>query len=829
MPDFTRDQQSAIEYRRLDACVVAGPGSGKTTVLVERFRRLVRNERFQPNQILAITFTEKAAANMKAKLAREFADDPVRLRELERGWVSTIHGFCNRLLRENAIAAGLDPRFSVLDEAQSESLRASSMNAALDAVMAEQRDAMLRLIGTIQAPMFLAGELKSVYDAILAAGRTIEEVRVMPSPQGAAPDAKTLAAMMMAIVDGWSVIELNTVARREQADDLREWAERLRSADSRSFGELVRLAEECPLKLTKVDRKSWDALKEFRVFLDAFKFAAVDAHTAPYRALIFEVLRRFDALYAERKAALGALDFNDLERRSIEMLRTHSDVRASVAARFRQVMLDEYQDINEQQAELVRLIRGEDSFFAVGDPNQSIYGFRHARPEIFRNYRDEVQRDGKHSAELFDNFRSRAPILRMVEGVLNSARGIDSRVLVPGRNFPPRPEPAIEVLRAISTDNEGAAVREAKWIAHRILELRGALELGEPETHLAEFRDFAVLCRTGDSMQPILDVFDEQRIPYVCGRRQSFLVQREGLDIRAALHAIANPRDEVSLATVLRSQLVGLSDEALLRLKLQGHSLISGFNQVTRDRTLLAAFEGEDYDKLDAFTRNLKRWRADQRLIPLDVLITRVLLESGFHYTPGDTTGENVEEFLRLARSRGAGRPLADFLVDLETVEDAASKEAELSDEDQGNRVQVMTTHAAKGLEFPVTIVAAIENGGRQGSPAVSFTPEHGLGLRWKDKKEDRGRKDTWAAANSERLKTREDDESDRLFYVAMTRAEEHLILSYSMSGKSPGYWAKKIDEFFQLKERQPSPEPVYLQATGVDACCSDCRFRSAG
>ncbi len=109
VPDFTVDQQSAIAYRRVDACVVAGPGSGKTTVLVERYRSLVEDYGFEPRHILAITFTEKAAANMKAKLSDLFAHNAPLRRELEFAWVSTIHGFCARVLKENAIAAGVRP------------------------------------------------------------------------------------------------------------------------------------------------------------------------------------------------------------------------------------------------------------------------------------------------------------------------------------------------------------------------------------------------------------------------------------------------------------------------------------------------------------------------------------------------------------------------------------------------------------------------------------------------------------------------------------------------------------------------------------------------
>ena len=128
---------------RKDACVVAGPGSGKTTVLVERCRSLIVDHGFDPAHLLAITFTEKAAANMKAKLTEQFEHDPPRRRELEQAWVSTIHGFCARLLRENAIAAGIDPRFSVLDAREADALQHECIHSALDDLTAgtPRRDA----------------------------------------------------------------------------------------------------------------------------------------------------------------------------------------------------------------------------------------------------------------------------------------------------------------------------------------------------------------------------------------------------------------------------------------------------------------------------------------------------------------------------------------------------------------------------------------------------------------------------------------------------------------------------------------------------------------
>jgi ATP-dependent exoDNAse (exonuclease V) beta subunit len=796
MPDFTRSQLDAIEYRRLDACVVAGPGSGKTTVLVERFRSLIELHRFDPGHILAITFTEKAAANMKAKLAELFAHDATRLRDLESAWVSTIHGFCARLLRENAIAAGIDPRFSVLDAREAEQLQYDCMNAALDDFVATRRADALELIESLQDPLHIVDHLGNVYDAFRSAGKTAAEVRAMPVPSQPVNPA-IMAVRLRSLLSEWPA-KLTPLRARQRAE-LLEWALRLSGADPAHFDDLMGLLDDCPLNFGRIPPDNKPPLRDFEVELTFLKVLAVDSHYAPYRAMIFDILERFESLYRDRKTSAGQLDFNDLERRAIALLSGTPEVRDRVRAQFRQVMLDEFQDINEQQHELIRLVRGDDVFFAVGDVNQSIYGFRHARPEIFTKYRQHIADNNKHSAELLHSFRSRAPILRFIEVLLNSEAGIDPRELVAGVAFPAKSDPSIEVLKIQDEDRDIATAREARWIAHRILALRGTLDLVDGRK--ADFKDFAVLCRNSESMRPILDEFDARGIPYVCGRRQSFLLSREGLDIAALLETIANPRNEIALVTVLRSALVGVIDEALLRLRLLASSVSNGMNAFAHDPGKLADFAPADARKLERFARNLKRWRAQQPVIPMELLIVRALSDCGYQYSGVPSREANVESFLRLARAKGDRHTLLGFLREIESLQNALNAESDLSDQDQGNCVQVMTAHAAKGLEFPVVIVAAMEKGTQRDSAPVSFTPECGLGLKWKDPGSKKGLDDGFHLRNSDLLREREKHEEHRLLYVAMTRAAEHLILSYSKISN----WAKMVDRFLQLNSNGES------------------------
>jgi ATP-dependent exoDNAse (exonuclease V) beta subunit len=201
-----------------------------------------------------------------------------------------------------------------------------------------------------------------------------------------------------------------------------------------------------------------------------------------------------------------------------------------------------------------------------------------------------------------------------------------------------------------------------------------------------------------------------------------------------------------------------------------------------------------------------------------------MLSDCGYVWAPGTVAGDNVEAFLHLARAKGSGRTLPEFLRELESIEKGGvSSESDLSDEDQGNCVQVMTAHAAKGLEFPVTIVAALHQGTRRGAASVSFTPEHGLGMKWRNpfvkKTTDRDAlEDSWARANSDAVKRREDEEANRLFYVAMTRAEEHLILTYTVGKRKPQNWAALLDGFFALAEATPSNAPVTVARDGFEA-----------
>jgi ATP-dependent helicase/nuclease subunit A len=772
---FTADQRNAIDVtqRHLDACVVAGPGSGKTTVLVEYFRQLVGAD-VDPLRILAITFTEKAAGNMRKKLAQAFQQHPETRAKLERAWVSTVHGFCARLLRENAVFAGIDPEFHVLDATESWRMQQDSMRGAIDALFEDHREGMRGLIRGLSNFEFEQAVL-SAYDTMRGAGVRVEQLAAFPAPAGVTLDEinDTLNAIRNQSLSAWSF------AQREHLEAALEGAERILSADSPLAA--LRAVAEFPCNLQKCKRgtNAYNLLKRMREQIEEAEYALITALYAAQRELLIEILRRFDRLYRERKQQAGALDFADLEEFTVRLLEEHPDTRVRLRRQFDHILMDEFQDTNGQQAKLIALIRPTDRFYAVGDINQSIFGFRHAEPAGFTAYRDDVVARGRRLVQLVDNFRSRAEILRAVETVTAGAPGIENRALVAGRKFDDSPDYSVEVIAAPDLS------MEAQWVARRILEFREFT-----------FQDFAVLVRNTEVIPEFTAAFDAAGIPYVVNRGRGFYESREVNDLTHLLRVIANPRDEISLAAVLRSPLVNASEEALLRLKMNGEKLGSMLGQ-----TDAAAYGAEDHARLARFSGRLHEWRQRREYVTFDRLLLAAIDDCGYPSSP------NLDKFLSQARDAAGRMSLDEFVAELALVRKENPREPDAPPEDSSNAVKIMTVHSAKGLEFPVVFVAAIHKGVDTGVPVVAFSRHHGLGARWRNPASGKDKNDLFQHALHQEWKQREEEESSRLLYVAMTRAEHHLVLSFSATGRRPANWDKLVVERLALDPGAPRDE----------------------
>jgi len=799
---LTTAQIDAITRSGQDVCVVAGPGSGKTRILIERFAWLVEARKIDPSRILAITFTEKAATEIKERLIQRFAQrfetEPELRESIERAWVSTIHGFCARLLRENAITAGLSPDFTVLDQPTAEAMARAAAENALDQMFSERPGEMRILLESLDLSTDdyarkpdLARSLLDVYESMRVAG-----LRELPEARAAEdiwPRARELAEIALA----------DRTARGKDVDLLRAFAARLAALGAEVT--LEHFEALSPGKWFHLGRigngtRAHAAAKELKdEVVPLLQQQWVATWNKGSATLLRQAISRLDALYREAKRREAAIDFSGLEEETIRLLESDPELREQTASRFDQILMDELQDTNALQWKLVALIRR--SLFAVGDINQSIYGFRHAEPAVFETYRDSVMEAGARVDDLRENHRSVSEILGAVSRVLDGQKGIEPRALIASRGAGRESAgPAVELL--VGRGEEAAWVDQGNVDQGSVEQERDAennaedVEASMVAERIREFcpdnrgsggtalKDIAILVRALGATKPFERALDRFGIPFVVSGGRTFLETREIRDVMALLAALVNPMDEIAVVGVLRSPLAGLSDEEIFKI-------------------------GRDGWRAE-FERCFGKLRPMVGFVGPDLLLASALDECGYAAGLTDRARANVEKFFAHIRRehRRQQRPLAELLDGLEALR-ATQSEAEAPPPEAGNVVRVMTIHAAKGLEFPIVFVSGLHRGIDQSKPVIAFSPRAGLGAKWRNPLTGAGQPDRGHKTIVEEMKEREAAEEDRLLYVAMTRAENHLILSYAEKKRLSG-WPKLVTAAIaptRIGDRVTAPE----------------------
>ena len=778
---WTEEQLAAIERRHGDLLLDAGAGSGKTSVLVERFARTVIEDGVDVSAILVITFTEKAAAELRDRIR-------ARLRELgaldaaratEGAFISTIHGFCARVLRAGALAAGLDPEFEVLDELRSGRLSAVAFERALTSVAA--RDG--RLVDMIAA--YGAAPLRAatagVYEQLRSAGDLSPRLPAVDVP--ADDGSARLTAAASAVVAELSGIPDSGARVLEGIDKATRAIETAqRGAEGVWPGSLWRL------KLRNgAAALSTDACAEYREALDAFRAAAGAAASVDVRDVLDRLLVAYAAEYARAKRDLSGLDFEDLELGARELLASDNALRESYADRFTAIMVDELQDTNAVQLSLIESI-AHDNLFTVGDAQQSIYGFRHADVELFSARGRRLAQVGARLT-LATNFRSRPEILDVINHGFRDVLGDEFIVLRPGRAPEPHPsDPLTELLlvdKGADWELEGMAspwrLAEARALARRVGELVAAgTAPGEIVVLLRAMTDVRVYERS----------LEEHGLPtYVIGGR-GYWDHPQIVDLVCYLRALDNPLDEEAVYGVLGSPLVGASLDALVLISAAaGDAGSDPWSVVRADAESLPTLGADDRDRLRTFAGWFGAERARVARRAADELIDSALTVSGYDLAmlamPGGVRRlANARKLMRLAREHESvnGPGLHGFVLSLaqRAAGGQGAREGEAPVEGEGlDAIRVMTIHRAKGLEFHTVVVADLGRSVRPRSEIVRVSADGTrLGLRLM--RAGVGERESaleYTPLGREALDAA-DREERRLFYVAMTRARERLLLS---------------------------------------------------
>jgi ATP-dependent helicase/nuclease subunit A len=819
---MTPDQADRdLARRSLDRNVVveAGAGTGKTTLLTDRILFLLaaggpRGEGLDITRVVALTFTEKAGGEIKARLAQRLADlaahlegrplPPVRavwavdwvaeaqthfqkspaqikkmaetaFQNLDRSSLGTIHTFAGQILRLHAMDAGVDPAFSVDDGDDRDDLFETEWALWLDRELGAappRRDLWRELL-----PWVALDDL-----ALLAKDLCrdeAEDCRFSSADFGR--EALALARQTRQLAEGKPPLRGNS-----------KFIERLEKVSTR-LEALARHGDIPPGDLDALSEdikpgdwpKKWEGLPGE----DVFDRAAVWAKGASPRGLVTldrarAAVAPFVARFKDLRARRGRVGFHGLLLKARDLLRDKPAVRRELKARWAALLIDEFQDTDPLQGEIVlylsevpegraerwrdiRLAPGK--LFLVGDPKQSIYRFRGADMEAYQGFTRHVQDQGGLLCRLRTSWRSPegliGPLNRLFEKVMTETPGLQPGYIP----LTPRPngrggEPALTLVRAkasglSATERRG---KEAVWIASWARAHAGpGREWG--------YGDVALLFRKAAVLTPYLEALKTARVPYVVEMDRSFYSAPEVVDFLNLLRVLEDPEDRVSLVGLLRSPLLLLTDREIYDLARAGD----------------LDFRRAPLGRAGEFHAWLRRFHARVDREPLGDFIGALLRDSFFLELAalayfGEQTVSNLLKFGRLAREAGDSRGLSlrEFTARMvrslrRSVEEG---ESPLADE-RVPAVRLTTIHRAKGLEFPVVFVVDMAAGAGPGPGKQPILRRDWAGGAAGLRLPRAGTADLAWVALDEKEKRREDHERIRLFYVAYTRAREKLFL----------------------------------------------------
>jgi ATP-dependent helicase/nuclease subunit A len=804
----TREQRAAIEATGLEVMVEAGAGTGKTGVMVDRYCRLVCERGVSPSAVLAFTFTDKAAAELRqrirAEIERRAEAGSERAQELlptlGGAWATTIHGFCNRLLSAHPVAVGIDPRFRVLDAPETERAAGEAFDEALETFMAtgdrerEETVAAFDIGGLRAIVLGVHAELRS---------RGWAEPRLPEPPEPDAAGALRHAA----------AVATETLAELKAGSANHELVERALA--------LLDGTDDAPGLDLMAALRTTSKAKPMAAYKDAIESALSRVAEAGEGGLAYRHVAELLQLFSERfdvaKERRGGIDFEDLQLLAAPLLE-RTETGAAYRTRFSHLLVDEFQDTNRLQLRLIEALRGpETQLMVVGDELQSIYGFRHADLDVFRERREAIEASASGEAiPLSGNFRSRPEVIGAVNAIGERLLSGYTPLRVgtpPSRPRPAGAGPAVEILLTgrAGWDDEGIQLEPATDARTPVNQLAEARFLA---SRLRELADqgvdrgvMVVLLRAFTRLDAHEDSLERAGLrPYVVGGR-GYWSQQQVADVCALLATIANPLDDQALLGSLASPACGVTPDTLwlLRAAAGGGRQIwptveqaAGLGEDERtDAERLAQIPAPELALLRTFTETIAGLRRRATSLSLAGLIDAAVTETGYDLAvlmrpAGESRFANVRKLMRLAADFEAaeGRDLRGLLDFLAARADADADAQAATAVEGHDGVRIMTIHSAKGLEFDVVAIPHLSRGLLPAARGPMLTlgrepeaPRVGMQLR---RLGARGI-DLYAQRElGEDAQVRQAEEELRLFHVGATRARERLLLSGVVNPSPP-------------------------------------------
>jgi ATP-dependent exoDNAse (exonuclease V) beta subunit len=823
--------------------VEAGAGTGKTTLLVDRILSLLKERRARLEEIVAITFTEKAAGELKVRL-REAIEKTVplspaaeaeslgqALSDLERAPISTIHSFCSSLLRERPVEASLDPNFEPLDEMGMDLLFQETWDQWLGKEMEKKPGVLRRALALGMEMDPLARLVRQIYE-------NRDLLPEVPLPQPSCSPESFIETLEKEVQRAWDLAQSDCRKEEDRGYQailgLRAKVKELKEA-SPDRQEVI-LFRDLELK-AQGNKSNWkqpascDAQKEILKKLAEEIGPLRDSIRAQVMAGLVGWVKGFVSAIQEEKAGRGVLDFQDLLILSRNLLRDNKEVRGYFQERFRYILVDEFQDTDPLQVEVVFFLAEKEAkanrweevdlqpgkLFLVGDPKQSIYRFRRADIETYEKARERLISRGA-GVNIVQNFRTVPSILSWVNRIFSdliqpSEEGAYQPSYVPLVPHPDRKEfiqtqPGV-ILLAPPPDfdpREASAAKlredEAQSIAALIEEMTAGgaekrwmtFDKKEGGPRPVSYRDVALLFPAMTGIDAYEEALKERGIPYRLEGGKEFYMRQEVRSLLCCLKAIDDPADSISLVAALRSPFFGFSDEEVFLFSASGNRL--SYLNPPKEKA------GNFFEALSM----LKELHGGKNSRPASTTVSDLLsrtkaLEFSLLRQGGDQMAANLRKVLDQARAfEGESQATFRRFVEwLGTREEESVREGESPWAEEGEEnVKLMTIHKAKGLEFPVVFLANLAGGRRRTQEFIPLRLQGTFEMRLG------GFQTHGYAPALEQERARMEAEDRRLFYVAATRARDYLVL--------PLFWGKRGRGFFGLlEEKLPAFESMEL------------------
>ena len=805
------DARHAIRTRLDDTLFVeAGAGTGKTAELVQRVVALVEQRGRSLVRIAAITFTEKAAAELRDRIRMELeraasagdAHCRAAVEDVDEAPIQTLHAFAQRILAAHPLAAGLPPGFEVLGDTESTVAFADRWAGALDELLADE--ALEDVIGPAFALGLSPAHLRALAWEFHRQWDRLHEIS-WPAVVGRTP------VDIGPLLDALDTVVAAAAECTDADDRLLSHIERTVAPYRELVGRMAARGDELevlavlgdPVKLTcrygRAD--NWPDVDDVRArcaAADAARTAVVTEVQSEVLPPLLERLRRFTLQAAATRRTEGRVEFHDLLVLARDVLRQRTDVRLAVRAELDHILVDEFQDTDPLQVEIAVSLAaaGDDGgppppwdetplepgrLFFVGDPKQSIYRFRRADILLYQHVQRRAEADGG-LVRLLQNFRSTASVLAWVNHVFarligeGVAEGQPAFVSLHASRPATGNGPAVALLGGPHDTADAEAVREAEASEVAAVLARARSERWTVGERPARYADMAVLLPTRTALPALERSLDAAGIPYRVESRSLVWSTDDVRELLAVLRAVDDPTDQVALLAALRTPALACADDDLLAFRLAGGRWDirrPAADGLPLDHPVLAAMAA-----LHGWWE--RRWWLSVDALVSEIVRDRRLLELAFAHRRRRETWQRLRFVVDQARAyvENGGATLRGFVTwaDRQAEEHAALVETVVAEPDD-DAVRVMTVHAAKGLEFGIVVLAGLQGGDG---------PTTAAQLLWPDGRRPVvrvGRADMgWAVGDVDDALATEDAlqalEATRLLYVAATRARDHLVVS---------------------------------------------------